>query len=121
MYQVIAGVWIASHYLRPWAELVSLTRGSIRVFLWQLPQRLESMSSDRSGNQGSFPERPEGLADWSSRKAINLKSPGFANMRAAGAPFVDKTSAIADLLCGRPPRTRRAFFSRPRKFGKVRL
>jgi hypothetical protein len=34
---------------------------------------------------------------------------------------VDKTSAIVDLLCGEPSPTFRAIFSRPRKFGKVRL
>jgi hypothetical protein len=48
--------------------------------------------------------------------AINVSSIHFAKMRAEGAPFVDKTDAIADLLCSGT--TERAFFVRPRKFGK---
>lgn len=49
---------------------------------------------------------------------IGLTSLPFADLLAAKAPFVDKTSAIADLLAGDDPETGRAFFARPRKFGK---
>lgn len=39
-------------------------------------------------------------------------------MRSESARLVDKTGAIADLLCSESMKTRRAFFARPRKFGK---
>lgn len=76
---------------------------------------LGSLSSGRESKLDghSFPERP------ARREPISTQSPDFALLRATGAPFVDKTSAIADLLCGRHPRTFRAIFSRPRRFGKV--
>ena len=52
--------------------------------------------------------------------SMALDSPSFPILRARGAAFVDKTSAIADLLvsdAGMHQRSR-AFFARPRKFGK---
>jgi hypothetical protein len=47
---------------------------------------------------------------------LSLKSPSFAVLRARGAAYVDKTSAIANLLAS--DEAMGAFFSRPRKFGK---
>ena len=51
---------------------------------------------------------------------IALDSTDFVALRARCNPFVDKTSAIADLLVGDEGmyNARRAFFARPRKFGK---
>ena len=48
--------------------------------------------------------------------ALSLKSASFAVLRAHGAAYVDKTSAIADLLASDEAMS--AFFARPRKFGK---
>jgi hypothetical protein len=48
--------------------------------------------------------------------ALSLKSASFAVLRARGAAYVDKTSAIADLLAS--DESMSAFFARPRKFGK---
>ena len=52
--------------------------------------------------------------------AVALDSAGFAALRARGTVLVDKTCAIADLLAGDAGmhNATRAFFSRPRKFGK---
>ena len=47
---------------------------------------------------------------------LSLKSAPFAVLRARGAAYVDKTSAIADLLASDDAMS--AFFTRPRKFGK---
>ena len=49
-----------------------------------------------------------------------LDSPSFPDLRARRDAYVDKTSAIADLLMGDEGMHRhtRAFFARPRKFGK---
>jgi hypothetical protein len=51
---------------------------------------------------------------------IGLDSPSFQTLRARRNAYVDKTSAIADLLVGdEGMRSQtRAFFARPRKFGK---
>ena len=52
--------------------------------------------------------------------SFSLDSPSFPTLRARACPFVDKTSAIADLLStdeGMRCQSR-AFFARPRKFGK---
>ena len=48
---------------------------------------------------------------------IALDSVDFPVLRARSDPFVDKTSAIADLLASMHKR-RYVFFARPRKFGK---
>ena len=52
--------------------------------------------------------------------AIALDSASFAALRARRDAFVDKTDAIAELLAGDVGmhRRSRAFFARPRKFGK---
>lgn len=58
--------------------------------------------------------------DTSASRAISVDSTPFQTLRARGNAFVDKTGVIADLLMsddGMYNRTR-AFFSRPRKFGK---
>ena len=47
---------------------------------------------------------------------LSLKSASFAVLRARGGAYVDKTSAIADLLASDEALS--AFFARPRKFGK---
>jgi hypothetical protein len=49
-----------------------------------------------------------------------LDSPSFPDLRARHDAYVDKASAIADLLVGDAGTHRhtRAFFARPRKFGK---
>lgn len=49
-------------------------------------------------------------------RAIDLKSSGFLNIRNKQCAFVDKTSAIADFLASQS--SKRAFLSRPRRFGK---
>ena len=51
---------------------------------------------------------------------IGLDSPSFPALRARRDTYVDKTSAIADLLASDEGmyRQTRAFFARPRKFGK---
>jgi hypothetical protein len=51
---------------------------------------------------------------------FSLDSPSFPDLRARHDAYVDKTSAIADLLVGDEGmhRQTRAFFARPRKFGK---
>ena len=51
---------------------------------------------------------------------FSLDSPSFPDLRARRDAYVDKTSAIADLLVGDEGmhRQTRAFFARPRKFGK---
>jgi len=54
-------------------------------------------------------------------KRLDLVSSSFTDLRTAKVPFVDKTSGIADLLLrvdGESAITKRAFFTRPRKFGK---
>jgi hypothetical protein len=48
--------------------------------------------------------------------ALSLKSASFTVLRARGVTYVDKTSAVADLLVSEEAMS--AFFSRPRKFGK---
>ena len=52
--------------------------------------------------------------------SFRLDSPSFAKMRRGKDAFVDKTGAIADFLTSEEGmrRQRRAFFARPRKFGK---
>jgi hypothetical protein len=102
----------------------SQTQSYCRCLTWQLHEGLKGTVESRGQQKNKtcgFPERPEGLVDWSKRKVINTQSPGYAKLRATGAPLVDKTSAIADLLCGEPSPSFRAFFARPRKFGKVRF
>ena len=51
---------------------------------------------------------------------IGLARASLASLRANRNAYLDKTSAIADLLVGDDGmhRKRRAFFARPRKFGK---
>jgi len=51
---------------------------------------------------------------------VALDSPSFPVLRARGDAFIDKTSSIADLLASDAGmhRRSRAFFARPRKFGK---
>ena len=58
--------------------------------------------------------RPRTLATFS------LDSPSFPALRSDRSAYVDKTSAIADLLASDEGMRlrRRAFFARPRKFGK---
>jgi hypothetical protein len=50
-------------------------------------------------------------------REIDLASNGFLTLRREGMAYVDKTSAIADVLTTRRL-SQRAFFSRPRRFGK---
>lgn len=49
-------------------------------------------------------------------RVIDLESSGFRDIRDNKCAFVDKTSAIADFLASRS--SKRAFLSRPRRFGK---
>ena len=52
-------------------------------------------------------------------RSIALSSPDFLSLRTGGAAYVDKTSAIADLLNAHASGdAHRVFFARPRKFGK---
>jgi len=51
------------------------------------------------------------------QRSIDLTSSGFLTMRRDGAAYVDKTGAIVDVLAN-PLLSRRAFFPRPRRFGK---
>lgn len=60
--------------------------------------------------------RAYGSSSAAQQPSIDTRSTPFAEMRQLGVPFVDKTGAIADLLCA--GKTRRAFFARPRRFGK---
>lgn len=55
-----------------------------------------------------------GASSWPAQ--ISTASVGFLEMRSRGLLLVDKTAAIADLLCSYM--TQRAIFSRPRRFGK---
>ena len=64
---------------------------------------------------GARPHRPPARR----LQSIALSSPDFLTLRAGGAAYVDKTGAIADLLNAHAPGdAHRAFFARPRKFGK---
>ena len=75
------------------------------------PARALLSSSSSSSSSSRQPPLTIGLA---------LDSPSFPTLRARRNAYVDKTSAIADLLVsdeGMFNQTR-AFFTRPRKFGK---
>ena len=67
------------------------------------PLRIVRSCSLRAASTGSLSE-------------LNLKSASFKVLRARGSSYVDKTSAIADLLASDVAMS--AFFARPRKFGK---
>jgi hypothetical protein len=69
----------------------------------------------------SAPARPPTtLGHMHAPPPIATDSASFAALRARGNAFVDKSSAIADFLVGDAGmhRRSRAFFARPRKFGK---
>ena len=73
-----------------------------------------------SSSSGSITHAFARAASVGPLSALALKSASFAVLRARGAAYVDKTSAIADLLASDEGmyRQTRAFFARPRKFGK---
>ena len=51
-------------------------------------------------------------------RPLQLSSPAFTRLLASKAPFVDKTSGVADLLMGGVAATHRAVIARPNTFGK---
>ncbi len=57
------------------------------------------------------------IATASTERRIDLTSSGFVTLRNEGLAYVDKTSAIVDVLAS-AELSCRAFFSRPRRFGK---
>ena len=75
------------------------------------PRRLLSSPSGRAAPTAHASPPP---------MTIGLDSPSFPALRARRDTYVDKTSAIADLLASDEGmyRQTRAFFARPRKFGK---
>ena len=97
---------LSSMFARHAAARTTVVAAAAAVVRVQVPRRWASAGSC-SGDDLSHLPRP---------------NRDFPTLRASGAPFVDKTSGIADLLVhsGKQPAiVKRAFFARPPAFGKT--
>jgi hypothetical protein len=81
---------------------------------------LYSLGAARGGAARLLSSSSDGRAPAHAARTIGLARATLASLRARGNAYVDKTSAIADLLASDAGMLDRpyAFFARPRKFGK---
>lgn len=94
----------------PWVRLPAVSL-AVRV-----PSVAVASQLARNCRWGRTPTRFHSSGDPG--KIIDLDSSGFVALRRKHRAFIDKTGYIADLLCGEDPQAHRAFFARPRRFGK---